>query len=148
MNSFWALALPSMSCWKVSSLSTRVVVNVPALLLAGLVLEREGEDGAGLLDRVGLLRLVGRQGRVDQVEGLGGGEVGCARGLAGRLVTVGALYVASFDASEEGVREGQWPEGSRGRLTVLERHDGVRDGDCWLLRGWVLFESEKKKKIV
>lgn len=51
---------------------------MPALGLAGLVLEGEGEDGAGALDGLLGLGLVGESG-LDGVKGLGGGKVGCAR---------------------------------------------------------------------
>ena len=52
-------------------------VDVPALALARLVLEREGEDGVALLDGIGALSWVGGQGGLDEVEGLGGGEGSC-----------------------------------------------------------------------
>jgi hypothetical protein len=48
-------------------------INVPCLLLSLRVLQVEGEDGAGLFDRVLLLGRVG-EGGCDGIEGLGGGE--------------------------------------------------------------------------
>lgn len=50
-------------------------VNVPALLLAGLVLEGEGEDGVGLLDGALALGLVALEDGVDGVERRRGGEL-------------------------------------------------------------------------
>ena len=52
-------------------------INVPAVGVAGGVLQREGEDGAAFLDRVLAARVVGRQRGVDGVEGRGGGEGVC-----------------------------------------------------------------------
>lgn len=52
-------------------------VDVPALGLAGLVLEGEGEDGAALLDGVLALGVARGKSGVDGVEGGGGGEVVC-----------------------------------------------------------------------
>jgi hypothetical protein len=52
-------------------------VDVPALGLAGLVLQGEGEDGASLLDGVLALSIVTGEGVVDGLEGLGGRECGC-----------------------------------------------------------------------
>lgn len=51
-------------------------VEVPALSLAGGVLEGEGEDGTALLDGVLTVGVVGQSG-VDLVKGGGGGELGC-----------------------------------------------------------------------
>lgn len=50
-------------------------VDVPALGLAGLVLEGEGKDGAALLDGVLAVGLAGGEGRVDLVEGSRRGEL-------------------------------------------------------------------------
>lgn len=49
-------------------------IDVPAVGLAGLVLEGEGEDGVALLDGVLTLGVGGGEGCVDGIEGLGGGE--------------------------------------------------------------------------
>lgn len=58
-------------------------VDVPALGLAGLVLEGEGEDGVALLDGVLAVLGAGVEGRGDGVESDGGGElVCCARVLS------------------------------------------------------------------
>jgi hypothetical protein len=51
-------------------------VDVPALGLAGLVLQGEGEDGITLLDGVLALGIVRSETALDNVEGLGGGECG------------------------------------------------------------------------
>ena len=68
-------------------------INVPAVGVAGGVLQREGEDGAAFLDRVLAARVVGRQRGVDGVEGRGGGEGVCglvsSRGREGRLGVCG-----------------------------------------------------------
>jgi hypothetical protein len=50
---------------------------VPALGLAGRVLQRESEDGAALLDGGLALTLVGGERGVDGVEGRGGRELVC-----------------------------------------------------------------------
>jgi hypothetical protein len=52
-------------------------VDVPALGLAGGVLEGEGEDGVALLHGILAVGLAGVQGLVDLVEGRGGGELVC-----------------------------------------------------------------------
>lgn len=52
-------------------------IEVPALLLAGGVLEVERDDGLGVLDGVFALGFVGLEGGVDHVEGGGGGEGVC-----------------------------------------------------------------------
>ena len=49
-------------------------INVPASGLALLVLQREGEDGVGLLDSVGLVLWVLVDAGLNGVEGGGGGE--------------------------------------------------------------------------
>lgn len=51
-------------------------VDVPALLLASLVLERESEDGTSLLDGVLLLSWLIDHALVDGIEGLRGREFG------------------------------------------------------------------------
>lgn len=51
-------------------------INVPALLLALLVLQCESEDGAGFLDCVFLLGGLVDHALVDEVEGGRGGEFG------------------------------------------------------------------------
>lgn len=56
-----------------SDLSLGSEVQVPALGLAGLVLQGEGEDGIGLLDGV-LARGFSVESGVDHIKGLGGGE--------------------------------------------------------------------------
>lgn len=52
-------------------------VDVPALGLAGSILQRESKDGVALFDGGLALGLVSGEGSVDGVEGLGGGELGC-----------------------------------------------------------------------
>jgi len=52
-------------------------VDVPALGVAGAVLEREGEDGTALLDGVFAPSGVLLQRLVDRVEGCAGGEGVC-----------------------------------------------------------------------
>lgn len=49
-------------------------VDVPALGLAGLILQGEGEDGIALLDGVLALSIITLESAVDELEGLGGGE--------------------------------------------------------------------------
>lgn len=50
---------------------------MPGLFLAAGVLEIEGDDSLGLADGVFALGLVALEGRVDHVEGGGGGEFVC-----------------------------------------------------------------------
>jgi hypothetical protein len=67
----------SFSAWWSSALSDGTIVleiDVPALLLAGLVLQRESEDGTSLLDGILLLRRLINHTLVDEVEGRGGRE--------------------------------------------------------------------------
>ena len=52
---------------------------MPALGLAGGVLEGECEDGVALLDGVLLVRLAGVQSVIDGIEGRGGRELVCTR---------------------------------------------------------------------
>ena len=52
-------------------------VDMPALCLAGLVLQREGVDAAGLLDGIFPVGFAGVQGFVDGVEGRRGRELVC-----------------------------------------------------------------------
>lgn len=59
-------------------------VEVPALGLAGGVLEGEGEDGAALLDGVLAVGVRG-ESLVDLVKGGGGGELGCCGSLLALL---------------------------------------------------------------
>lgn len=66
-------------------------VNVPAVRLAGRVLEGEGEDGVALLDGVLAVGLAA-EGRVDGVKGGRGGELGCeGASLAGGLFGGGRM---------------------------------------------------------
>jgi hypothetical protein len=52
-------------------------VNVPALGLAGGVLQRKGKDGVALLDGVLLVGFAAGEGLVDGVKGGRGGELVC-----------------------------------------------------------------------
>jgi hypothetical protein len=54
-------------------------INVPRVGLGSRVLQRKGEDRAALFDRVFAVRLGGREGARDFVEGGGGGEGVCGR---------------------------------------------------------------------
>lgn len=65
-----------------AGLACLLEVEVPRLLRAGVVFEREGEDDAAFLDGVFAFRLV-LQGGGDGVEGFAGGEGVLGRMLAG-----------------------------------------------------------------
>ena len=54
-------------------------VDVPAVGLASLVLEGEGEDGLSLLDGIRPVSVAGVQGLVDEIEGSRGRESVCGR---------------------------------------------------------------------
>lgn len=70
-------------------------VNVPALSLAGLVLESKGKDSVGLLDGVLALTLGAGEHAVDDVESSGGRELLCGRKKGPKLAkhfTVGECF--------------------------------------------------------
>ena len=83
-------------------------VDVPAVGLAGGVLEGEGEDGVALLQGVLAVGLAGVESGVDRLEGLGGGELVC--------------FAVSDRPSDQARRTSTGSFGPR--LTVLERHSG------------------------
>ena len=87
-------------------------VDVPAVGLAGLVLEVEGEDGLSLLDGIRPVGIAGVQGLVDEIEGSRGRESVC-----GRKVRLVARTKQIDRASAARGKQG-------GELTVLERHLG------------------------
>lgn len=57
-----------------ADLASVLEVDVPALLLAGRVLQRKGEDGVALLDGVFAVGIIGKS-LADGIEGLRGREL-------------------------------------------------------------------------
>lgn len=68
------ISLSTGGCRALADFPFVLQIDVPALLLAGLVLQREGVDTGALLDGVLTLGFVGREGGVDGVEGGRGRE--------------------------------------------------------------------------
>ena len=87
-------------------------VDVPAVGLAGLVLEVEGEDGLSLLDGIRPVGVAGVQGLVDEIEGSRGRESVCGRKVR--------LVARTKQIDRTSAARGK----QRGELTVLERHLG------------------------
>lgn len=69
-------------------------VDVPALGLAGRVLQREGEDGVAQLQGLLAVRLARGQDAVDGVEGGRGRELVCERWVLARAAFTGSADVA------------------------------------------------------
>ena len=66
-------------------------IDVPAVGLAGGVLEGEGKDGVALLQGVLAVGLAGVEGGVDRLEGRGGGELVCLPSATGHQMVAHAF---------------------------------------------------------
>jgi len=71
------ISLPPSRSSPLSDNTLLLEIEVPSLLLSGVVLEVKSNDGLSLGDGVLALVFVGLKGRVDHVEGGGGGEFVC-----------------------------------------------------------------------